>query len=231
MTSDRRSIAAAYDQASDLYDEWQWQEFWRQNEQPLVRKLLERDGVVDITLDIGVGTGAYAGLLSAFSHKVVGIDISDGMLGVSLANHPAVKHIYGSAFELPFRGSIFQRIMTVRMLSHAESLSDFFQEVSRTLCPGGSLIVTDLDPEHDYEVINLPGRDMNGRSVQLIPNKHSVDQLSNAAARYGLALESYTRVGFSDLYWRPRPGQLLSLDRSGLKSIFYVIQFRNLSCR
>ncbi len=226
MTSDRRSIAAAYDRASDLYDEWQWQEFWRHNEQPLVRELLERDGVVDMTLDIGVGTGAYAGLLSAFSRKVVGIDISGGMLGVSLASHPAMTHIYASAFELPFRGSIFQRIMTVRMLSHAASLSDFFREVSRTLCPGGSLIVTDLDPEHDYEVINLPGRDMNGRSVQLTPNKHSVDQLSNVAARYGLTLESYSRVRFSHLYWQPQPDQLSSLDRSGLKNIFYVIQFR-----
>jgi ubiquinone/menaquinone biosynthesis C-methylase UbiE len=228
MASDRRNIAAAYDRASALYDKWQWQEFWRHNEQPLVRQLLERDGVVDITLDIGVGTGAYVGLLSAYSRKVIGIDISGGMLAVSLANHPAVTHIYASAFELPFRESTFQRIVTIRMLSHAPSLGNFFREVSRTLRPGGSLIVSDLDPDHDYEVINLPARDVNDRPVQLVPNKHSVDQLSNVAARYGLTLESHCRVRFSDLDWKPQADQLLSLDRSGLKSVFYVAQFRKL---
>ena len=160
MTSDSRSIAAAYDRASTQYDEWQWQEFWRRNEQPLVRGFLEQDGVVDITLDVGVGTGAYADLLSEYSHKVVGIDISSGMLRVSLVNHPAMTHIYANAVELPFREDSFQRIIVARVLSHVSSLNYFFRQVSRTLRPGGSLIITDLDPGHDYEVINLPRADV-----------------------------------------------------------------------
>ena len=225
VTSDPRSIAAAYDHASTQYDDWQWQEFWRRNEQPLVRGFLEQDGVVDITLDIGVGTGAYANLLGEYSHEVVGIDIGSGMLGVSLVNHPTMTHIYAAALELPFRDDSFQRIMAARVLSHISSLHYFFRQVSRTLRPGGSLIITDVDPEHDYEAINLPGKDVNEKPIRLIPNKHSIEQLTRFAACNGLILKTYSPVRYSDLIWKPRLGQLPSLDRSGRRRIFYVIKF------
>jgi ubiquinone/menaquinone biosynthesis C-methylase UbiE len=224
--SDLRKIAHAYDQASNQYDRWKWQEFWRLNEQPLVGDLLYRAGIVDLTLDIGVGTGAYANLLQAYSRKVVGIDISMGMMSVSLRNHSAVAHVCASAFELPFWENSFHRILVARVLSHSKCIDNFFAQVSRILCPGGCLIITDVDPEHSYESINLPGRTQDGRQVQLKPQNHSVQQLSDAASRDGLYLESHTRVSFAELSWKPRRDHLPSLDRSGPRKIFYVAQYR-----
>ncbi len=226
MTSDRRRIAEAYDRASNQYDLWEWQEFWRRNEQPLVGKLLERGGIVDITLDIGVGTGGYTNLLHAYSRKVVGLDISIGMMRISQRNHPSVRYVCASAFDLPFCENSIHRILAARVLSHSKCIDNFFSQVSRVLRPGGYLIITDVDPEHNYKVINLPGETGNGGRVQLEPQKHSAQQLSDAARRDGLYLMEHRRVGFTALSWKPRRDHLLSLDRSGLGKIFYVAQYR-----
>lgn len=223
---DPRTIAHAYDRASCQYDHWKWQEFWRRNEQPLVGELLGREGTVDITLDIGMGTGAYVELLYSYSRDVVGIDVSMGMLNVSQPNHPTAVHVCASAFELPFREESFQRVLAARMLSHYECIDGFFAQASRVISAGGSLIVTDVDPTHNYQVINLPGRAEDGIPVRLEPRNHSVAQLSEIASRNGLYLNWHERISFADLRWKPEPRQLPSLDRSGHRRVFYVVQFR-----
>jgi SAM-dependent methyltransferase len=226
LMSDRRKIAQAYDQASDQYDRWEWQEFWHRNERPLVSEMLDRDGMVDIALDVGMGTGGYFNLLHVYSRKVIGVDISIGMMRVSMRNHPSVQHVCASAFGLPFGHSSIDRILAARVLSHSECIDKFFSQVSRVLRSGGTVIITDVDPEHNYRTINLPGKSDDGRRVQLVPRNHSVQQLSDAASSHGLHLMQHRRVGFTELSWKPGRDHLLSLDRSGIGKVFYVAQYR-----
>ena len=51
----------AYNLASDSYDEWSWQQFWRHNEVPVVLSLLGDLTPSSRVLEIGTGTGYYVG--------------------------------------------------------------------------------------------------------------------------------------------------------------------------
>ncbi len=70
----------AYNLASESYDEWSWQQFWRHNEVPVVLSLLGDLTRSSRVLDIGAGTGYYVEQLSRNGADVTGLDVSEGML-------------------------------------------------------------------------------------------------------------------------------------------------------
>ncbi|MGI5211948.1 class I SAM-dependent methyltransferase [Plantactinospora sp. CA-290183] len=215
-----------YDRVAGRYEGWSWQEFWRRNERPLITELLAAEPVVRLALDVGIGTGAYVPVHRAHSERLVGIDISWGMLGVLRHRHPGVSRVVASATGLPFATGSFDRIVTTRVLSHVQDPDLFVAEARRVLTVGGSLIVSDVDPEHDYRVMEFSRLFGADHPASLVPYRHGLDDLTATAQKNGLALTRSARLRFSDLRWRPGPNHLTSIDRSDRRHVFYLAAFR-----
>jgi ubiquinone/menaquinone biosynthesis C-methylase UbiE len=218
-------IAEVYDTVAKKYDDWTWQHFWEENEFPIIKAAFERYGRVNTSLDIGIGTGAYYPLEESYSERVLGIDLSIGMLDILLQQHTGAAVACAVADAVPVRSDSVDRVMINRVLSHLPLLHPVLAEVRRILRPGGTLIVSDLDAEHEYRVIRFTDGEEADANV-LTPHKHSLEDLTREASAVGIRLQDAWRLRYSDLRWRPDRKTLPSVDRSGTHHIFYVAIFK-----
>src|SRR5260370_38660194 len=111
-----RGSEEAYDVVANHYDEWAWQQFWRENEFPILLSLRTSAQPTRAVLDLGVGTGAflsYAAPHLSPSVSLVGVDISSRMLEraqLRLASRAAL--VRGDAQEgLPFESGSFDLVL------------------------------------------------------------------------------------------------------------------------
>jgi len=91
-------------------------------------------------LDAGCGTGRDAMRLFISGFKVVGIDISRGMLEIARNNYPSIQFIEGDLRKLPFKEGEFDGIWAIASLVHFETISDVekvLSEFYRVLVPAG----------------------------------------------------------------------------------------------
>ncbi|WP_091763904.1 class I SAM-dependent DNA methyltransferase [Blastococcus aurantiacus] len=222
--SDSATVARAYDAISATYDYWVWQNFWRANEQPILAPLLAQ-AARNTCLDVGIGNGAYVPIHRSLGYKLSGLDISSGMLEQLKMRHPSVPAVLGDATRLPFHEGRFDTLLCARVLSHLSAPVDFFTEAFRVTTRGATILVADLDSEHDYQSISFRGL-KNPRSP-IFPFKHALSEVLSAAEAAGLTLSSCRQFGYADLEWKPPPHQLPALDRSSARPIFYVASFRH----
>jgi arsenite methyltransferase len=133
-------------------------------EQAIVQMQVPSDAQV---LDVGCGSGWAARLLAQQAHagQVVGIDVSDEMIGVareqskSLAN---VEFRVASAESLPFPDNSFTHAFSMESLYYYADIGKALNEVYRVLKPGGVFVtVVDLyeenAPSHQWiETLKVP---------------------------------------------------------------------------
>ena len=108
-------------------------------------------------LEIGCGTGRLAALMTERGARVVGIDVSDGMLAAARRNAPQAELIHMTAMEIERLGAErFDRIvatLSFSELSEAE-LECVLRASAGILKPGGKLVVADeLPPERWWKRI------------------------------------------------------------------------------
>ncbi len=120
--------------------------------------VLARLGPGETALDVGVGTGDLAfDLLAASdpSSRVVGVDLSDGMLGAVRARAAATP--LGARFEarsadaqaLPFPDGSFDRVMAGFAVRNFGDLDAGLREMRRVLRPAGRAVILELStPPH-----------------------------------------------------------------------------------
>lgn len=105
-------------------------------------------------LDLGCGIGRLSARLAERSAKVVGLDISDGMLERARleVRQPHVSFVRASAGELPFRKEAFDVVLASYVLQHIleESLFDrALNEIARIIKPHGlALLIDSLAEEY-----------------------------------------------------------------------------------
>lgn len=94
-------------------------------------------------LDAGCGTGnATRCLREAWPQaRVIGLDLSAGMLSRAGEKLSDVGLVRGDAGRLPFMAGAFDLVFSAYMLHHLPSPADFYAEVARVLAPGGKLVV------------------------------------------------------------------------------------------
>ncbi|WP_433664788.1 class I SAM-dependent methyltransferase [Nocardia sp. CA-128927] len=92
-------------------------------------------------LDLAVGTGIVAAELGALGHRVVGIDLSVGMLRHAADRLPG-RVARADATALPLPDSCVDTVTAVWLLHLLDDAEPVLAEVSRVLRPGGLFLTT-----------------------------------------------------------------------------------------
>lgn len=102
----------------------------------------------EILLDIATGTGDLAiNLVQTGARKIVGLDISPGMLEVGkkkvLEKHleKTIEMIEGDSENLPFEDNMFDAITVAFGVRNFETLEKGLSEIHRVLKPSGTFVV------------------------------------------------------------------------------------------
>lgn len=136
-----------------------------------------------LVLDLAVGTGIVAAELEALGHRVVGIDLSAGML------HSAAQRLPGrvaraDATALPLPNNSVDTVTAVWLLHLLDDAEPVLAEVARVLRPGG-LFLTTADK-------NTAVRLADNRSPEDQPRTDTCAHLTTLGARHHLHLAAAT---------------------------------------
>jgi ubiquinone/menaquinone biosynthesis C-methylase UbiE len=132
--------AIRYDEPNDLVE----------LEQPVVRKILD-DMPPGAALDAACGTGRHAAYLASRGHKVIGVDISAGMLAAAAAKMPDGDFRQGDLCQLPVPDEHVDIVVCALALTHVPELAPVLAEFARVLRPGGHLVIS--DSRMDYPLV------------------------------------------------------------------------------
>lgn len=127
-----------YDMVSKVYDEV------RKGDLKMISPILERmqlDPSSNI-LDAGCGTANHTQLLASITGaKIVGLDLSAGMLSHACRKSPALTFIQASIDLTPFPDASFDLVYMTEVLHHIQNFEKTIQELSRLLVGGGALCI------------------------------------------------------------------------------------------
>lgn len=101
-----------------------------------------------IVADVGTGTGFVLQGLVQKAAQITGFDESEEMLAMARQNLAAYAHVtlrQAEGQSLPAEDATFDAVFANMYLHHAPSPQAAIAEMTRTLKPGGKLIITDLD--------------------------------------------------------------------------------------
>jgi ubiquinone/menaquinone biosynthesis C-methylase UbiE len=101
-------------------------------------------------LDLGCGAGWATRLLARSvagddqSGQVVGLDVSDEMIGLAQASSKAfanVQYIVGSAQQIPWRDNFFDKVLSVESFYYYTDQGQALEELFRVTAPGGGIFI------------------------------------------------------------------------------------------
>jgi ubiquinone/menaquinone biosynthesis C-methylase UbiE len=105
----------------------------------------------DRAADIGAGSGFLTEALIAAGASVIAVDQSPAMLDVMRKKFGGapVEYRVGTSDALPLDDGSVQHALANMVLHHVEHPPEAIREMARTIRPGGTLVITDLDA-HDF---------------------------------------------------------------------------------
>jgi ubiquinone/menaquinone biosynthesis C-methylase UbiE len=126
------------------------------------RAAIARAGIAPgmLVADVGTGTGFLAEAALDAGARVIGIDISEGMLAqvtARLAGRPFSARL-GDTASLPLQTGETDAVVANMVLHHAEDPPAAIREMARALKPGGTLVITDADT-HTHEWLRVEQHD------------------------------------------------------------------------
>jgi SAM-dependent methyltransferase len=135
-------IRANYDALANAYAREVSDEL---DHRPLEQRLLQKfakqcDGLI---CDLGCGPGHVARYVSDFNTRVLGLDLSGGILREAKARHPEIIFLAGNMLELPFGTGKLAGIIAFYSIIHfdEQQVSLALEEMNRALQPGGHLLL------------------------------------------------------------------------------------------
>jgi len=138
-------------------------------------------------LDIATGTGDFAiESLSLNPDKVVGVDISEGMLSVGRVKlkkkklDDRITLLTGDSENLPFDDNMFDAIIVAFGVRNFEHLEEGLSEMFRVLRPGGKVVVLEFSKPKSFPFKQL----YNFYFKNILPNVGKVISKDKAAYTY-----------------------------------------------
>lgn len=110
----------------------------------VVDGFLEKLPASPAVLDAGCGTGRETRIFHDKGTRVVGVDISKGLLEVARRENPGIEFIEANFTELPLESQSFDGVWSHASLVHLETIEEVraaLSEFNRVLKPGGFLYV------------------------------------------------------------------------------------------
>ncbi|AVT28606.1 SAM-dependent methyltransferase [Plantactinospora sp. BC1] len=135
---------AAYDEIADWYEAEFLPRHTGSDELEIDRSLRLLLGPGDgPCLELGCGTGAYAGSIRALGRTPVGVDISAGMLRYARDRLPVVR---ADAARLPVRDGALPAVVAVMVHTDMPGYPAVLREAARVLAPGGTFVHVGVHP-------------------------------------------------------------------------------------
>ncbi|MEV8503553.1 methyltransferase domain-containing protein [Actinoplanes sp. NPDC051475] len=195
----------AFDQLAELYQ-------GEHSHNPHQAALIERiDSLVPATapiLDLGCGTGVpTAKIFTESGHRVVGVDISEGMLKLARDQVPAAEFVKTDVRELPADYGNFGAVtafFSLLMLSRAD-IEQTLAKIAGWLQPGGYFGLGMVNMDADSLPIEFLG-------VPVTVSGYPQDELAARVAEAGLVVESAETVDFTPA-GGPQESQIFILAR------------------
>ncbi|WP_022882271.1 class I SAM-dependent methyltransferase [Gryllotalpicola ginsengisoli] len=152
---------------------------------------------VGTVLDVGTGTGLVLRAIAARhpSLRLVGVDVTPGMLAVARRELPAAEFIEGRAEELPVADAAADLVTCVTVLHLVADPAAVFDEFARMLAPEGTLVTATfaVRPEHGHGAgAATPGYTPNHAPFQ------TPEALAEVAAPAGFVLARHETVDVGD---------------------------------
>jgi ubiquinone/menaquinone biosynthesis C-methylase UbiE len=94
-------------------------------------------------LEIGCGTGAYAGVIRDLGRRPIGVDLSGRMLAYAQKRLPIAR---GDATALPVRDEALDAVVAIMVHTDMPDYPAVLREVSRVLRPGGTFVHIGVHP-------------------------------------------------------------------------------------
>lgn len=117
-------------------------------EKPVIKALLGRVRGLRVA-DIGCGTGRHALALAREGADVTAVDFSRSMLQVARSKAGSGKvrfRLHDVRRPLPFRDSMFDRVLCGLVLEHLRDLDSFFRELGRVCRKDGYIVISAMHP-------------------------------------------------------------------------------------
>ena len=146
------SFAWVYDQFMDNIPYKEWGDYFL--------GLLKEEGIEEgIILELGCGTGTFTTLLAEAGYEMIGVDLSEEMLGMAMDKQVErgtdILYLHQDMRELDLYGTVRAVVSvcdTMNYLLEKEDLKKVFSLVNNYLDPGG-LFIFDLNTIYKYEKI------------------------------------------------------------------------------
>jgi len=132
-----------FDDDSKMYDDLVSNSvFWRANDWNTIRRWVGELSDDSVVLDIGCGTGRCTIPLAQKCKRVIGTDISFGMLKKAVIKSDAagldnVTYFLADAEELPMKEGIFSAVISFGVLHHVDDPGSVVSSVQKLLRPKG----------------------------------------------------------------------------------------------
>jgi SAM-dependent methyltransferase len=138
--------AAGWERAASAYDRVLGQ-LTRQSVDPLLDAAEVAGG--ERVLDLATGPGYVAGRAADRGADAIGLDVTEAMLALASANHPAITFRRGDMHELPFEDGTFDAVVGNFAILHVGRPDQVVAEAARVLTAAGRLALTVWDgPSH-----------------------------------------------------------------------------------
>lgn len=152
-----REISNYWTKRSFNYDKELGHMFQSNHEKELWKKFLKISIGEEqkLILDVGCGTGFLSILLTELNHKVIGIDISEGMLNIARKNSKNLKipFLLGDSNEINFLSETFDVIISRHLLWTLQNPRETISNWKNLLVKGGSIII--IDGNWDFSKENI----------------------------------------------------------------------------